>query len=219
MRCTCEKPPVEPCSECGNVPCTCPRIIKVKLADGKEREIQHMISTLFYDADGNPISSKEFLESLFGELPNFFKDEEELREIWSKPATRKILLEELDDAGYSNEDLRNLQKLINAENSDLYDVLEYVANSNNKPISRNERAQQVKTSIYASLNEKQQEFIDFVLTKYVETGFGELYQEKLPTLLIAKYQSLPDALDYLGSVESVSDLFVGFQRHLYGGAV
>ena len=123
--------------------------MRVRLADGKEREIQHMISTLFYDVDGNPISSAEFLESLFGELPNFFKDEDELREIWSNPATRKILLEELDDAGYSNEDLRNLQKLINAENSDLYDVLEYVANSNNKPISRNERAQQVKASIYA----------------------------------------------------------------------
>lgn len=219
LRCTCEKSPVEPCSECGEVPCTCPRIVRVRLADGKEREIQHMISTLFYDVDGNPISSAEFLESLFGELPNFFKDEDELREIWSNPATRKILLEELDDAGYSNEDLRNLQKLINAENSDLYDVLEYVANSNNKPISREERAQQVKASIYASLNEKQQEFIDFVLDKYVEVGYSELYQDKLEYLLRSKYHTVPDALDYLGSVESVSNLFVGFQRHLYGGAV
>ena len=135
----------------------------------------------------------------------------------SNPATRKTLLEELDDAGYSNDDLRTLQKLINAENSDLYDVLEYVANSNNKPITREQRAQQAKATVYPSLNHKQQEFIDFVLTKYVETGFGELYQDKLPTLLIAKYQSLPDAMDYLGTVESISSLFVGFQRHLYGG--
>lgn len=127
------------------------------------------------------------------------------------------MLEELNDAGYSNEDLRNLQKLINAENSDLYDVLEYVANSNSKPISREERAAQAKATIYPSLNEKQQEFIEFVLDKYVETGVSELYQDKLPTLLVAKYQSLPDAMDYLGTVESISSLFVGFQRHLYGG--
>lgn len=215
--CICEKALPEACLVCGNSPCTCSRMVRVKLADGKEREIQHMISTMFYSADGNPISSAEFLENLFGELPNFFTSEDELRELWSHPMTRKALLNQLDEAGYSNDDLRTLQKLINAENSDLYDVLEYVANSNNKPLSREERAQQVKASIYASLNEKQQEFIDFVLTKYIETGVSELYQDKLPTLLIAKYQSLPDAMDYLGTVDSISSLFVGFQRHLYGG--
>lgn len=42
-----------------------------------------------------------------------------------------------------------------------------------------------------------QEFIEFVLNKYVETGVGELDQEKLPVLLTNKYQSLEDAKDIL----------------------
>ncbi len=53
--------------------------IKIKLRNGKEREIQSMISTSFWSADGKPISAEEFLNNLFGELPKLFKDEEELR--------------------------------------------------------------------------------------------------------------------------------------------
>jgi len=67
--------------------------IKIKLRNGKEREIKHMVSTSFWSADGNPISAEEFLSSLFGELPKLFKDEEELRKLWSNPITRKTLLE------------------------------------------------------------------------------------------------------------------------------
>ena len=38
------------------------------------------------------MSAVQFLESLFGVLPEFFKDEDQLRELWSDPATRKALL-------------------------------------------------------------------------------------------------------------------------------
>src|SRR5207342_1572930 len=69
-----------------------PARIKVKLADGKERSIQHMAATTFWNADGRPMSAAQFLESLFGALPEFFKNEDELREIWSDPSTRKALL-------------------------------------------------------------------------------------------------------------------------------
>ena len=65
--------------------------IKVKLRDGKEREIQHMISTSFWSADGKPISAEEFLQKLFGKLPEFFKSEDELRKIWSNPVTRRSI--------------------------------------------------------------------------------------------------------------------------------
>jgi type I restriction enzyme R subunit len=55
--------------------------IKVKLRDGKEREIQSMMSTSFWSAECKPISVEEFLNNLFWELPVLFKDEEELRNI------------------------------------------------------------------------------------------------------------------------------------------
>lgn len=188
---------------------------KIKLRDGKEREIQHMVSTSFWSADGKPISAQEFLENLFGELPNFFKDETELRQIWSNPITRKTLLEKLSEAGFDKNALKNLKKLINAEKSDLFDILEYVFNSDFKPITREERVTRAKATIFALLNDKQKEFIDFVLNKYVEAGISELDQEKLPVLLKNKYQSLDDALKNLGDVEQISKLFVEFQKYLY----
>ncbi len=189
--------------------------IKIKLKNGKELEIQHMISTSFWNADGKPISAGEFLNNLFGELPNFFKNEAELRKLWSNPITRKTLLKKLDDAGFGKEELTTLQKLINAENSDLFDVLEYVFNSDIKPITRKDRVAMAKSTIFALLDDKQQEFIDFVLKQYIKTGVGELDQEKLPILLTNKYQSLENAKEVLGDVKNIRPLFIKFQQYLY----
>jgi len=189
--------------------------VKIRLRDGKEREIQYMMSTSFWSADGKPISAEEFLNNLFGELPKFFKSEEELRALWSAPATRKALLEKLDAAGFGREDLIRLQQLINAEKSDLFDVLEYVFNADIRPISREARVAAAQAAIFALLDEKQKEFIEFVLSKYIETGVEELDQEKLPVLLTNKYQSLQDAQEELGEVANIAKLFVEFQKYLY----
>ncbi|MFA5216408.1 EcoAI/FtnUII family type I restriction enzme subunit R [Sulfuricurvum sp.] len=189
--------------------------IKIKLRDGKEREIQHMMSTSFWSADGKPISVEEFLENLFGALPEFFTTEEELRTLWSNPLTRRILLEKLDAAGFGREELGTLQKLIDAEKSDLFDVLEYVFNSDTVPMSREARVAAAQATIFALLSDKQKEFIEFVLSKYIETGVDELDQEKLPILLTNKYQSLQDAQEVLGEVATISSLFIDFQKYLY----
>jgi type I restriction enzyme R subunit len=189
--------------------------IKIKLRNGKEREIQSMISTSFWSADGKPISSEEFLNNLFGELPKLFKDEEELRKLWSNPLTRKILLENLDAAGFPKDDLLTLQKLVDMEKSDLYDVLEYVFNGDYIAMTREARAKAAEATIFALLNDQQKEFITFVLSKYIETGVDELDQEKLPILLTNKYQSLEDAKEILGDVANISRLFIEFQEHLY----
>lgn len=188
--------------------------IKIKLRDGKEREIQHMISTSFWSADGKPISAEEFLINLYGSLPTFFKSEEELRAIWSNPITRKTLLIRLADAGYGKDELSNLQKLIDAEKSDLFDVLEYVSFAI-KPITREVRVASSQSAIFAHLDNKQKEFLEFVLSKYIESGVEELDREKLPLLLQNKYQSLGDAMDILGDVPTISSLFLDFQRYLY----
>ncbi len=217
--CICQKQPKEPCVICGELFCNCGKRqkIKVKLKDGKEREIQHMISTSFWSADGKPVSAQEFMENLFGKLPDLFHSEDELRTLWSHPMTRRTLLEKLDEAGFSKDDLNTLQKLVNLEKSDLFDVLEYVFNADIKTMTREERVSAAQSTIFAILNEKQREFIAFVLSKYVESGVEELDQEKLPTLLTNKYQSLEDAKAVLGEVRDISALFVEFQKHLYGG--
>ncbi|MCF7844032.1 DEAD/DEAH box helicase family protein, partial [Candidatus Gracilibacteria bacterium] len=205
--CECEKPPKEDCPVCGKNPCVCKKKIKVQLHGGKELEIQHMVSTSFWSADGKPISVDEFLQNLFGKLPDFFKSEDELREIWSNPITRKSLLEKLDEAGYGKDELTSLQKLIDAEKSDIFDVLEYVFNSDIKPITREARVASSQSEIFASLEDKQKEFIEFVLSKYIETGVEELGEDKISILLTNKYQSLEDAKEVLGDVQGIRSLF------------
>jgi type I restriction enzyme R subunit len=215
--CECEKTEKEPCDICGELFCDCSKQkkVKIKLRDGKEREIQSMISTSFWGADGKPISAEQFLNNLFGELPNLFKSEAELRTLWSSPMTRKVLLEKLDAAGFPKSDLLIVQSLVNMENSDLFDVLEYVFNGNYNSLTREQRVAASQATIFALLDNKQKEFIEFVLSKYVETGVEELDQDKLPILLTNKYQSLEDAKEVLGNVGDISKLFIEFQKYLY----
>ena len=193
--------------------------VKVKLRDGKERTIQHTVQTSFWSADGKPVSAEEFLNNLFGELPKLFKDEEELRKLWSNPITRRTLLEKLEEVGFPKSDLVTLQKLVNMENSDLYDVLEYVFNGDYIAMTRESRAKAAEATIFGLINEKQKEFISFVLSKYIETGVDELDQEKLPILLTNKYQSLEDAREILGEIPEIRSLFIEFQEHLYNQKV
>lgn len=216
--CKCVKEPPAPCTVCGESPCICekrPKKVKVKLARGKDRTIQHMMSTSFWSADGKSISSEEFMSELFGELPKLFKDEEELRAIWGNPVTRRTLLEKLEDAGFPKSDLLILQKLVDMEKSDLFDVLEYVFNGDFIAKSREERAQLARQSVVPLLNSNQRDFIDFVLEKYIEVGIEELDDSKLKSLIENKYQSLPDGLSMLGNAGEVRKIFIEFQQYLY----
>ncbi len=215
LPCVCEKEP-EPCQKCGEVPCICKKKVKVKikLADGKERTIQHMMATTFWSPDGKPMSAAEFIERLFGELPELFKDEDELRALWSQPDTRKALLESLADRGYAGEQLIEITRMIDAQKSDLFDVLAYIAFAL-APITREERVTTHKVQIFSQYDEKLQSFLDFVLSQYVQEGVGELDQEKLPHLLELKYRAVADAAEQLGGVAAIRDAFIGFQKHLY----
>ena len=92
--------------------------------------------------------------------------------MWSSPITRNELLKKLEDNGFTKQDLKSIQTLLEAEDSDIFDVLEHVAYSK-KPIQR-ARVANAEDEIYKDLNDKQKEFIDFVLSKYVEGGVEEL---------------------------------------------
>lgn len=188
--------------------------LKIKLRDGKEREIQYMISTSFWSADGKPISAEEFLQNMFGALPEFFANEDRLRKIWSNPKTRKMFLEKIAEMGYGKEQLTSLQKMINAEKSDLFDVLAYLAFST-PMVSRKERVEEKKKIILSPLDEQQKDFLGFVLDEYIENGFEELDEEKLPDLLHLKYHAISDAEKALGGVEKIRSTFFGFQKDLY----
>ncbi|WP_421225637.1 EcoAI/FtnUII family type I restriction enzme subunit R [Aeromonas enteropelogenes] len=219
--CVCLKEP-EPeyqCEVCGNKPCTCKKKdkIKIELADGKARKIQHMSATSFWHPDGTPMSAAEFMDELFGKLPEFFKDEDELRALWSEPGTRKKLLDGLAEKGFGIDQLTEMQKVIEAEQSDLFDVLAYVAYADD-PMTREARAAQAEAMLGQEFDSKQQAFLSFVLGHYVKEGVTELDDTKLGPLLKLKYNNaLADAFAELGTPDAVRCAFVGFQKYLYQG--
>jgi type I restriction enzyme R subunit len=230
--CACEVTPPKPCAKCGKSPCECQkelcpvcgkractctktRKVKVTLADGKERAIQHMMMTTFWHPDGTPMSAAQFMERLFGKLPDFFHNEDELRALWSLPETRRKLLDGLAEKGFGKEQLTEMQKIIDAENSDLFDVLANVAYAL-PPLTRQQRAARAKVAISTQFNSKHQVFLDFVLSHYVTVGVEELDQDKLASLLRLKYHnSIADAVADLGNPDDIGKAFTGFQRYLY----
>ncbi|MGA2582950.1 MAG: DEAD/DEAH box helicase family protein [Tepidisphaeraceae bacterium] len=189
--------------------------VKVRLSDGKERAIQHMMVTTFWHPDGTPMSAKQFMEMLLGELPALFHNEQELRRLWSVPDTRSKLLAGLAEKGFGHDQLAEMQRIINAEKSDLFDVLAYVAYTR-APMTREARADLAKPAIAGKYSDKQQAFLDFVLSQYVKVGVDELAQEKLSPLLKLKYNNaIADAIADLGSPAQISAAFTSFQQYLY----
>jgi type I restriction enzyme, R subunit len=206
--------PVHP-PEPGPTPTPPRQKIKVKLGDGKARTIQHLMVTTFWHPDGKQMTAQEFIETLFGKLPEFFKDEAELRALWSAPDTRAKLLQGLAEKGFGKEQMAEMQRIIDAEKSDLFDVLAHVAYAL-PPLSREERASKAKVEISTHFNSKQQVFLDFVLWHYISVGVEELDQEKLTPLLKLKYHnSISDAVADLGRPEEIGNVFAGFQKYLY----
>jgi type I restriction enzyme R subunit len=155
------------------------------------------------------------MELLFGKLPEFFKDETELRAVWSAPDTRKKLLQGLAEKGFGGEQLAEMQKIIDAEKSDLFDVLAHVAYAL-PPVTREERAARARPDISAHFNGKQQVFLEFVLSHYISVSVEELDQEQLTPLLRLRYHnSIADAVADLGRAEDIGRVFAGFQKYLY----
>ncbi len=206
------EPPVKPG---GGEPGTKRELVRIKLADGKERQLQTISSTMFYSVDGKPLSLIEFIKSLYNTLalPEFFKDEAELRLLWSQPKTRQALLSKLENAGFGKSDLVEIQTLIDAKESDLFDVLEYIRFALT-PISRKERSS-MSVSKLSELTTNQKAFVEFLADQYEVRGVDELEESRLERLLEAKYSNVVEGINILGGVDVVRDIFLKFQTNLY----
>jgi type I restriction enzyme R subunit len=199
-----EAEPEPPPSPNGGEPASRPARLVIKLADGKARTIQHISATSFWGPDGKPLSAQQFVESLFGRLPELFKDADELRRLWSAPDTRRALLAGLAERGFGPAQLADIRRIVAAEQSDVFDVLGYVAFAL-PPVSRAERVEQRKAEILARYAGPLGAFLDFVLGQYVSQGVEEL-----------KYHTVSDAAAALGGTEPIRAAFLGFQPHLFG---
>lgn len=222
--CTCDRTPQpprdpKPCPECGNLPCTCEGGAKSKYVDIKlSKRRSNSLTTeweekVFFGDEF--ISLKEYVRKLFGEIPKYFADANDLRDKWSHPETREQLLATLDEAGFAEEKLNLLKNLLKMQRFDLLDVLEYIA-YHSTPIEREKRAEVVRKQYVDSLMEEQRLFDNLILQYYVDNGFKELGSDKLTTFIKIKFNSISDAKDRLQmSVSEIREHYIDLQRRLY----
>ena len=187
--------------------------VVVKLADGKERQISYIGNTL-YMLNGRPISGAEFMEHLFGDLGGMVASEDELRAIWSDPESRKGFLQRLDEMGYDRERLDDMRRLIDAPNSDIFDVLAYVRFTL-APLARSERVENAKSAGMGGYEAEMREFLSYVLQSYEMQGIRELDPAKIGDFIKIRYGGMNDAKRKLGSVDEIRGAFFDIQRHLF----
>jgi type I restriction enzyme R subunit len=188
--------------------------IVINLGESRKKSIKMERSTSFYMADGRLITAKQFVELLFGEIPKLVSDERELRRVWGDLKTRELLLNKLYEAGFGEEQLTTLQKLVGMEKSDVFDVLSHIAYEA-PALTRIQRAEKAIVNLRSKLTSNQFEFIEFIVDKYCQQGSKELEVDKLSVLLELKYGSLPEAKGQLGEMKEIKEVFEIFQRELY----
>lgn len=187
--------------------------IVVKLSDGKVRAIQYLGTTTYW-LNGQQLSAADFLERLFGDLKGLVVDEDQLRRTWSDPDTRARFLEQLADRGYEAERLDDIRRLVDASDSDLFDVLAYVLFTTD-PKTRHDRAEGVRSDGMSEQQDEMRDLLLSVLRSYESKGEGELASAKLTQYLIARYGSVGEAKAKLGDLPTVRDAFLSMQARLY----
>ena len=197
-----------------------PERIVVRLADGRERTVQHMTTTQFINpSTGRVVSAADYLKALYEALPDLFDDEDKLRSLWGKPATRRKLMTGLAEAGFPRHKLEELRSLVRADGCDLYDVLAYVAFAS-PPQTRSDRVAVHRDDILARYEEPaQRAFLEAVLIRYADRGVAELDDDRLPDLIELRYGDFQKAVAELGDPGTIRSLFTGFQPYLYERAV
>ncbi len=210
-----EPGPVGPDEPGGGDPEDPPRVkIVVKLSDGSERRIKYIASTTYWSPEGKPISAQEFLERLFGDLTGIVTDEDQLRAVWSDPDTRDHFVSQLSDRGYDQERLNDIRRLVDAPDSDLFDVLNY-ALFTRPPKTRHERADSVRTDGIVVTVGDMKELLLAILNAYEAQGENELSNGNLGNFLSARYGSVGEGKAKLGGLSAVKQAFIKMQKALY----
>jgi type I restriction enzyme R subunit len=208
----------KPCPKCGHLPCTCDggnsKKIVVRLSEHRNIEL-HTDWTETVSYDGKFVTLREFVQILFGKIPNFFSSAEDLRRQWEHPETREQLLGVLDQSGFGEAKLEMIKKMLKLEKCDLLDVLEYIAYEST-PIERAERVRIVQKQWLKQFTVSQQEFDNLILQYYVNNGFKELGADKLSHFVSIKYKSTKDAKVSLGwTPTQMREHYIELQQQLY----
>jgi type I restriction enzyme, R subunit len=129
-----------------------PEKVEVKLSNGRVLKVTN-IEIRYIDADGKPLTAKEFLEKLIGFIPNLYQTEEELRKNWANPDKREEILTKLEQEGFDKEQLDTLRDLLSAKDCDIFDVLSHLSFSN-EMLTRHSRVELAQKDQFFNILEK-----------------------------------------------------------------
>nr|WP_306264077.1 type I restriction endonuclease subunit R [Pararhizobium sp. IMCC3301] len=190
------------------------QMLVISLSDGRKHSIRYIATTTYWDADGRPVSAAQLLERLFGDLSGLIGDEDQLRQVWSDPDNRQHFLSQLRDHGYDRDRLDDIRRLIDAQDSDLFDVLGYILFTT-APITRHQRADTVRETGLSDPNPEMRDLLVRILKAYEDHGESELATTRLEKFLISKYGSVSESKAHLGELAAIRQGFMTMQANLY----
>ncbi|MBO3097841.1 EcoAI/FtnUII family type I restriction enzme subunit R [Gelidibacter pelagius] len=188
----------------------------VELSNGRRLKVTD-VDTRYIDENGRPLTAREFLEKLIGELPGIYTDVEQLRSIWANPDSRSDLLIKLADLGFDREQLNDLRNMIATPDCDIFDVLAHISFSS-ELMTRKQRVEFVKGDpqvfeVYKNLEAK--EFLEFILKHYEKFGIEELRRDKLGDLVTLKLGTPKDAKNAFGNMDVLLGAYYKLQQQIY----
>ncbi|RXJ45583.1 EcoAI/FtnUII family type I restriction enzme subunit R [Gelidibacter gilvus] len=188
----------------------------VELSNGRRLKVTD-VDTRYIDENGRPLTAREFLEKLIGELPGIYTDVEQLRSIWANPDSRSDLLIKLADLGFDREQLNDLRNMIATPDCDIFDVLAHISFSS-ELMTRKQRVEFVKGDpqvfeVYKNLKAK--EFLEFILKHYEKFGIEELRRDKLGDLVTLKLGTPKDAKNAFGNMDVLLGAYYKLQQQIY----
>ncbi len=187
----------------------------IELSNGRTLRVID-VETRYIDENGRPLTSKQFLEKLVGDLPHLYQSEEQLRKAWANPDTRKELLLKLSELGFDKEQLQAMREMIATPDTDIFDVLSHISFSSDIK-TRTDRANQVRKEDFLNQfeNSKARAFLEYVLNVYEQHGIEELERSKLNELIRINLGTPRDAKQVFGSNQNIINAFYGLQNHIY----
>ncbi|MGZ4995156.1 MAG: EcoAI/FtnUII family type I restriction enzme subunit R [Methylobacter sp.] len=176
----------------------------------------------YLDADGKLITEdyrvllkddiKKSLQAQFGSLTDFLRR-------WSEAERKQAILDELKEQGIPLEVLK--QAVANGEELDVFDLVAHVA-FNQKPLTRRERANQVKKrDIFGKYGEQARLVLEALLDKFADHGVQDIEDTKV--LELPPFDQIGTKTQIrrgiFGSTENYAQAIHELEQALYGEMV
>ena len=189
--------------------------LRVRLADNRELKVIDIETRYLDPITWKHLNSEDFLKKIVWELPVFYKDENQLRELWSKPETRDELLQKLSRIWLDREQLEDLKNMFEASWSDIFDILAHLSFDSNIKF-RSERSIYAEDVVWKYSSLKAKEFLEFLLDLYVKNWILDFRRDGLSSKisLFNKWQAREIAEEFWW-VNELKNAYYELQESLY----